>query len=56
VVLVVFAAGALWSVWRLRGWHPSWWVRIGNGLIAAALLGLVWIGIVGGLISFRLNY
>jgi hypothetical protein len=25
-------------------------------LIAAALLGLVWIGIVGGLISFRLNY
>ena len=56
VVLMVFAAGALWSVWRLCRWQPSWWVRIGNGLMAAGLLGLVWIGIVGGLISFRLNY
>ena len=27
-----------------------------NGLIAVGLLGLVWIGLVGGLISFRLNY
>jgi CubicO group peptidase (beta-lactamase class C family) len=56
VVLVVLAAGALWSVRRLRRWQPSRWVRIGNGLLAAGLLGLVWIGIVGGLISFRLNY
>ena len=30
--------------------------RLGNGLIAAALLGLVWIGYVGGLLSFNLNY
>jgi hypothetical protein len=34
----------------------TWPSRIGNGLIATALLGLVWIGFIGGLISFNLNY
>jgi hypothetical protein len=43
-------------VWRLSRLHVSWPSRIGNGLIAAALLGLVWIGLVGKLISFNLNY
>jgi CubicO group peptidase (beta-lactamase class C family) len=56
VLLLAVAAGALWSVGRLWHWQHSKWVRIGNGLIAAGLLGLVWIGVVGGLISFRLNY
>jgi hypothetical protein len=39
----------------LRYKRPSL-ARLGNGLIAAALLGLVWIGYVGGLLSFNLNY
>lgn len=56
VGLLVLTAVALGCVGRLWRWQPSWWVRLGNGAIAAGLLGLVWIGVVGGLMSFRLNY
>jgi len=41
---------------RLHKLAGSWPCRIGNVLIAASLVGLVWIGFVGGLISFDLNY
>jgi hypothetical protein len=46
----------IWSVWRLVKAGASWPSKIGNGLIAAALIGLVWIGFVGGLLGFNLNY
>lgn len=55
VVVVVLAAVGMGCLWRLAP-GLSWPARIGNGLIAAALVGLVWIGIIGGLISFNLNY
>jgi len=56
VIVVALAGAGLWSLWRLWRLQTSWLPRIGNGLIAAALLGLVWIGFIGGLISFNLNY
>ncbi len=56
LIVIAFAAVGLWSLWRLSRLPVSWPSRIGNGLIAAALLGLVWIGFVGGLIGFNLNY
>jgi CubicO group peptidase (beta-lactamase class C family) len=56
VIAVALAAAGIWSLWRLFRVETSWPRRVGNGLIAAALLGLVWIGCVGGLISFNLNY
>jgi hypothetical protein len=56
VLLVALAAGGIWSVCRLYRMQGSWPARIGNGLIAAGLIGLVWIGFIGGLISFNLNY
>jgi hypothetical protein len=56
LVVVAFAAAGLWSLWRISTIGATWPARIGNGLIAASLLGLVWIGFVGGLISFNLNY
>jgi CubicO group peptidase (beta-lactamase class C family) len=56
LIVVAVAAVACWSLWRLCRLQTSWLYRIGNGLIAAALLGLVWIGFVGDLISFNLNY
>jgi len=56
LIVVALAAVACWSLWRLCRLQTSWPCRIGNGLIAAALLGLVWIGFVGDLISFNLNY
>jgi hypothetical protein len=56
LVAVACAAAGIWSLWRVSRLGASWPSRIGNGLIAAALLGLVWIGFVGSLISFNLNY
>src|SRR6185437_3379719 len=56
VIVIGFAGVGLWSLWRLCRAQTSWPSRIGNGLIAAALLGLVWIGFVGNLIGFNLNY
>jgi len=56
LIVIAFAALSLWSLWRLSRLPVSWSCRIGNGLIAAALLGLVWIGSVGGLLGFNLNY
>jgi CubicO group peptidase (beta-lactamase class C family) len=55
-VVIALAAGGIWSAWRLCRLEGSWPVRIGNGLIAAGLVGVVWIGFIGGLISFNLNY
>jgi CubicO group peptidase (beta-lactamase class C family) len=56
--LLVIAAAVLgiWCLWRLSKLQGSRisWVR--NGALAAALLGIVWIGFVGKLFSFNLNY
>jgi CubicO group peptidase (beta-lactamase class C family) len=56
VVVIALATVGLWNLWRLCGTEASWTARIGNGLIAVALIGFVWIGVIGGLISFNLNY
>jgi len=56
LVVIALAAGGIWIVWRLCRLEGSWLYRIGNGLIAVGLVGLVWIGFIGGLISFNLNY
>jgi hypothetical protein len=56
LVVIAWAAVGLFGLLRLCRGQVSWPSRVGNGLIAAALVGLVWIGIVGGLIGFRLNY
>jgi len=56
LVVIALATVGLWNLWRLCGTEASWTARIGNGLIAVALIGVVWIGVIGGLISFNLNY
>jgi len=56
LVVIALAITAIWSVVRLVKSGVSWPARIGNGLIAAALVGLVWIGYIGGLLGFNLNY
>jgi CubicO group peptidase (beta-lactamase class C family) len=56
VIVIVLAVAGGWNLWRLCTSEVSWPARVGNGLIAAALIGLVWIGVIGGLISFNLNY
>jgi CubicO group peptidase (beta-lactamase class C family) len=56
LLVIATAATGLWGMWQLCRFEKSWLVRIGNGLIAAALLGFVWMGYVGKLLSFNLNY
>jgi CubicO group peptidase (beta-lactamase class C family) len=56
IVVVASAGVGIWSTWRLfRGGAPVlsciWGV-----LVSAALLGVVWIGAMGGLMSINLNY
>jgi CubicO group peptidase (beta-lactamase class C family) len=55
-VLVAAAVMAIWCLWRLSRLQKSRISWIGNAALAAALLGMVWIGFAGQLISFDLNY
>jgi len=56
--LIVAAAGLsawwTWKLWRVSG--VTWLSRIWNGATSLALLALVWVGAIGGLIGFNLNY
>jgi hypothetical protein len=56
LIVIALGAAGLWGLWRLCRLETSWLSRLGNGAIAAALLGAVWIGAIGGLLSFNLNY
>jgi len=56
LVVVALAVAGIWGTWRLFKMGVSWPSRIGNGLVAVALVGLVWIGVIGGLLGFNLNY
>jgi CubicO group peptidase (beta-lactamase class C family) len=46
----------IWGLWRLSRLQKSRISWIGNTALAAALLGIVWIGFAGQLFSFNLNY
>ena len=54
-ILLLAALGlvCLFRLWRAGGTRGQ---RLGNGLIAVALLGVVWIGLLGHLIGLDLNY
>ena len=56
VIVIAMAGVGLWSFWGVCRQGSSWFPRIGHAAIAAALLGLLWIGVIGGLISFNVNY
>jgi CubicO group peptidase (beta-lactamase class C family) len=53
---IIAAAIGLWGAWRLFRLEVSIRYRLWNAALAAAMLGIVWIGFVGKLISFNLNY
>lgn len=55
-IVVVLAVVGVWSFWRLWPLEASRVGRLGNGAIVAMLVGMVWIGVIGGLIRFDLNY
>lgn len=56
-LLAVAAAGTgVWAAWRMRRVASSRWTRIWSVLVALALLGVVWLGVIGQLMSWNLNY
>jgi hypothetical protein len=56
-LLAIAAAGVgLWSTWRLFREGAPLLSKIWGVAVAAALLGVVWIGAMGGFIGINLNY
>jgi CubicO group peptidase (beta-lactamase class C family) len=56
-LLAIVAAGVgIWSLWRISRLRSSRIVWVRNAALAVALLGIVWIGFAGHLLSFDLNY
>ena len=56
--LLAVAASVLgvWGAWRLSRLNVSLRSRVWAFMIAASLLGIVWIGFIGGLFRFSVNY
>jgi hypothetical protein len=56
--LLVIAAAALglWTAFKTFQARATWPSRVWSILVALALLGMVWIGFMGRLIGFSLNY
>ncbi|HSZ07349.1 MAG TPA: serine hydrolase [Steroidobacteraceae bacterium] len=56
--LLAIAAAVLgiWSAWRLSRLNIPRRLRVWGFVTAVSLLGVAWIGIIGGLIRFSLNY
>lgn len=56
VLAIAAAAIGIWSAWRLSRLDIPRKLPFWGFVTAAGLLGVVWIGIIGGLIRFSLNY
>ena len=56
ILAVGAAAAGVWAAWRMLRSDASRLARVWGVLVALALLGFVWIGIVGQLLSWNLNY
>ena len=56
--LLVIAAAALglWSAWRLSALGVSRFSKVTAWLVAASLVGVVWIAFMGGFLGFSVNY
>ena len=56
-LLAIAAAGAgVWAAWRMFRIDASALARIWSVVVALALLGVIWLGVVGQLITWNLNY
>ena len=53
---IAAAALGVWSAWRLSRLDIARASRVWSCLVAASLLGVVWIGYMGGLLRFSVNY
>ena len=56
-LLAIGAAGVgVWVAWRMQRTGASRLTRVWAVLVALALLGMVWLGVVGQLMTWNLNY
>jgi CubicO group peptidase (beta-lactamase class C family) len=56
VLAIAAAALGVWSAWRLSRLPIPRTSRVWGWIVAAALLGVIWIGFMGGLLRFSVNY
>ena len=50
------AAVGVWVAWRMRRTDATRLTRVWAVLVALGLVGVVWLGLVGHLITWNLNY
>jgi CubicO group peptidase (beta-lactamase class C family) len=56
LLVIIAAAIGVWVAWRMSAVRAPWLSRIWNVMLAASFIGVVWIGVVGKLMSWNLNY
>jgi len=56
VVPLAGAAAGLWNAWLTIRSERRWPAKLGNALLALALLGIAWVGWAAGLIGFNREY
>jgi CubicO group peptidase (beta-lactamase class C family) len=56
LVPIAGAAVGLWNAWLTIRSDRRWTAKIGNVVLAAALVGIVWLAWAGGLMIFNLEY
>ncbi len=56
MLAIAAALIGIWSAWRLSRLNIPRKLPFWGFVTAAGLVGVVWIGIIGGLIRFSLNY
>jgi CubicO group peptidase (beta-lactamase class C family) len=56
LVAIAGAVLGVWSAWRLARLNIALSSRVWNSIVALSLVGIVWIGFVGGLFRISVNY
>ncbi|HWE46751.1 MAG TPA: serine hydrolase domain-containing protein [Caulobacteraceae bacterium] len=56
VIAILLAIAGVWAAWRMIRLPTFWRSRIWGVIVAASLVGVVWIAFAGGLLDWRLNY
>jgi hypothetical protein len=56
LLAIAAAAAGVWAAWRLFRIDAPGVARFWGVAVALALLGVIWLGVVGQLITWNLNY
>jgi hypothetical protein len=56
IVPIAGVAVGSWNAWLVLRSDRHWSIKLGNLLLAAALVGILWIALIGKLVSFNLEY